>query len=78
MLWEPFRLERRRLPGPERGRPSGEGLDYCAVRERGVVPGPTSLVVKSGGEFGRVELVAPWSVMPSAAERARPDRSPVC
>ena len=37
MLWEPFWLERRRLPGPERGGLSGEGLDHCAVRERGCV-----------------------------------------
>ena len=34
MLWEPFRLERRRLRGPTHDGPSGEGLDYCAVRER--------------------------------------------
>ena len=33
MLWEPFRLERRRLRPPERDGPSGEGTDYCAVRE---------------------------------------------
>jgi len=35
MLWEPFGLERRRLRGPERGVQSGDGLDHCAVRERG-------------------------------------------
>ena len=34
MLWEPTRGLRRRLRGSERDVPSGEGLDYCAVRER--------------------------------------------
>ena len=38
MLWEPTRGLRRRLRGPEHDGPSGEGLDYCAVRERGSSP----------------------------------------
>jgi hypothetical protein len=34
MLWEPMRGLRRRSRPSERDEPSGEGLDYCAVRER--------------------------------------------
>ena len=33
MLWEPLRLERRRLRGSTHDRQSGEGLYQCAVRE---------------------------------------------
>ena len=35
MLWEPTSGLRRRFRPTERGGLSGEGLDYCAVRERG-------------------------------------------
>jgi hypothetical protein len=33
VLWEPLGPVRRRVGVPERGGPSGEGTDYCAVRE---------------------------------------------
>jgi hypothetical protein len=38
MLWEPFGPERRRLLGLERGGPSGEGVDYRAIREPAGTP----------------------------------------
>ena len=36
MLWEPFGLERRRLRVTEREWLSGEGVDYCAVRQHDI------------------------------------------
>jgi hypothetical protein len=33
VLWEPLGPMRRRVVGPEHETPSGEGADYCAVRE---------------------------------------------
>ena len=33
VLWEPLGPMRGRVGDPEHDRPSGEGTDYCAVRE---------------------------------------------
>jgi hypothetical protein len=54
VLWEPQGPMRRRVGSPEHDRPSGEGTDYCAVREhgptrtgsqRGVVVGPKGIAL---------------------------------
>ena len=41
LLWEPQGRERRRVGVPEHDRSSGEGADYCAVREHNHALCPT-------------------------------------